>query len=240
MVCIRDQISYGCQWANSMKTQARGELNQKVYQLQTLLIKAQNYAVENYPIIKNQCIIATEITKVSLLKAKQMIINIFNSIISAMRHSIEVPEKVVRFVKNIAFSIKATADKTEDFILRNKHNIFFVVCSLTTAFFAPELFIPSFVATLLLRVGISCQLKSLADYYIKDEHNPYKQSPNYGPEYNNSFTVTMAVISAIDALALGTIYTTTIPTVALLPIMGGIAAGNAAAKFGMDVANSWI
>ena len=156
----------------------------------------------------------------------------------------EAPEKIANFVTDTCNSVinqcNATANKTKDFILRNKHNIFFIACTATTAFFAPGLFIPTFVATLIIRVEVSRQLKNLADYYMKENLNPYKQTPNYGPEYANSLALTMGTIATMDAIALGTIFTTSSVTIALLPVLGGIAAGNAAAKCAMDIANSWI
>lgn len=131
----------------------------------------------------------------------------------------------------------ATAEKIKDFILNHKVELFFIGCSVATAFFAPQLFFPAAVITIILRVESARQLEKLADHYMKDDLNPYKTNPQYGPNYVSTIALTMGTIAAIDSLALGTFFAPATLTVALLPILGGIAAGSTIAKLGMDIAH---
>ncbi len=130
-----------------------------------------------------------------------------------------------------------TADKASTFVYNNKDKIFFAGCCIATAYFAPELFLGSAVITLILRVEISHYLKKLADDYLKDEVNPYKSHPRYD-NYMSSIDLMMGGIAAVDAIALGTLFVAGSWTVAVLPALGGVAAGNCAAKWAMDIIHS--
>lgn len=135
------------------------------------------------------------------------------------------------------------AIKVKDFLWRHKKTILFVGLSVLTAAFAPEIFFPVAIATIIVRVVATYALKHLADYYMKDERNPYKIKPLFGPDYVSPLDITLGVIAALDAVALGTIFTTSakfVPLHIILPIAGGIVAGNFIAKVGMDIANSWV
>jgi hypothetical protein len=129
-----------------------------------------------------------------------------------------------------------TAKKIETFLYDHKETIFFTGCTLATAYFAPHLFFSTLVVTIILRVELAHNLKKMADYYLKDDRNPYKINPKYDTRIT-TFDVTLGTISAIDAIALGTLFMTNSWCVALLPALGGLAAGNCAAKIGMNIAN---
>lgn len=133
-----------------------------------------------------------------------------------------------------------TAQKTKQFIYDHKEEIFFTGCSAVTAFFAPHLFFPAAVITIIIRVELNWHLKKLAKEYLKDDHNPYLLNALYGPRYVSTLDLSMGTIAAIDSLALGTIYIAGSWSIALLPALGGIAAGSAAAKLGMDIAQKWF
>lgn len=132
----------------------------------------------------------------------------------------------------------ASVEKTKIFVLKHKEDIFFIGCCAATAYFSPALFFPVAIATIILRVELSRHLKGAAEEYLKDDHNPYKVNPQYGPHYVSNLDITLGAIAAIDAVALGTIFIAGSWTVALIPALGGIAAGSVAAKFGMDAAHS--
>lgn len=130
-----------------------------------------------------------------------------------------------------------SAEKTKDFILTHKKELFFIGCGIITAYFAPQLFFPAAVITLILRVQGARQLEKLADHYMKDDRNPYKTNPQYGPHYVSTLALTMGTIAAVDSLALGTFFAPASLSVALLPIVGGVAVGSTVAKLGMDIAH---
>ena len=129
-----------------------------------------------------------------------------------------------------------TAAKTKAFVIANKATIFFVGCSAITAVFFPEMFFAAAIVTIIVRVELNWLFKKLAAEYLKDDHNPYLLNPYYGPDYVTPLTVTMATVAAVDSLALGTIFVAGSMTVALLPVLGGIAVGSVVAKLGIDMA----
>jgi hypothetical protein len=129
-----------------------------------------------------------------------------------------------------------TANKIEGFLYHHKETLFFIGCSLTTAYFAPHLFFPTVILSVVARIEIARNLKKVADYYLKDEHNPYRVNPKYDTCVN-TVDVTLGTIAALDAVALGTIFMTNFWTVYLIPVLGGIVAGNCSAKFAMNVTN---
>ena len=132
---------------------------------------------------------------------------------------------------------KNTAEKTGDFIIRNKNTIFFIGSCCVTGYFAPHLFFPIVVATIILRVELARHLRNYANTHLKDSHNPYKLNPRYGPQYISTMDLTMGAIAAVDAFALGTIFLANSWSIALIPVLGGIAAGSTVAKLGMDIAH---
>lgn len=129
-----------------------------------------------------------------------------------------------------------TINKIEEFLYHHKETIFFIGCSLTTAYFAPHLFFPTVILSVVVRIELARNLKKVADHYLKDERNPYKLSPKYDTCVN-TIDVSLGTIAALDAVALGTIFMTNFWTVYLIPILGGVVAGNCAAKFAMNVTN---
>ena len=128
-----------------------------------------------------------------------------------------------------------TANKIKDFVQRHQGEILFIGCCAITAYFAPHLFFPALIVTVIIRV----ELKQLAKQYLRDEQNPYERNPRFGPHYVSVLDLTLGVIAAADAFALGTIFIAGSWTVALIPVLGGVAAGNCLAKMGMDIAHSW-
>lgn len=131
---------------------------------------------------------------------------------------------------------RETADKVAQFIYLNKGALFLAACSLTTAYFSPIRFFPSLLIGAVVRLEISHNLKKAADYYLKDERNPYKLSSKY-ENCVSRLDVAMGTIAAIDAIALATLFVTNSWTIALLPALGGLAAGSALAKWGMNLSN---
>lgn len=137
----------------------------------------------------------------------------------------------------VSQSLVDGAAKTKNFVLDHKETILFIGCCCATAYFAPTLFFPTAVAVIIIRVEAAHHLKKLANHFMKDERNPYLLRPEYGPNYISTLEITMAVIGAVDAIALGTIYMASSSVVVFIPILGGIAAGSYLAKHGMDVAH---
>jgi hypothetical protein len=129
-----------------------------------------------------------------------------------------------------------TVNKIEGFLYYHKETIFFIGCSLTTAYFAPHLFFPTVIVSVIARIELARNLKKVADYYLKDERNPYKLNPKYDICVN-TVDVTLGTIAALDAVALGTIFMTNFWTVYLIPVLGGVVAGNCAAKLAMNMTN---
>jgi hypothetical protein len=171
-------------------------------------------------------------------KAHHYIIVTRNSIYSGVSSKVKkIHDDVINKCDTIYKSCKATAEKIEAFIIRNRANIFFIACGIATAYFAPHLFFPIAIATIIVRVEFDRRAKNWTNENMKTEKDPYKKNPTYGPHYVNSIDLTLAAIAAIDAIALGTLFVAGSWTVALLPLLGGIAAGSCAAKLGMDIAH---
>lgn len=132
--------------------------------------------------------------------------------------------------ETITASCKAASDKTYDFVTDNYQTIFFAASTCATAYFAPHLFVPGAIAAVIVRL----ELRNLVDTYIKDEHNPYIGT-KFGPNYVKTTEFVLALAAAVDAVALATVFYTNSWTVSLMPILGGVVAGNVAAKIGMDL-----
>jgi hypothetical protein len=130
-----------------------------------------------------------------------------------------------------------TTEKIVTFIYDNKDKILFAGCCIATAYFSPTLFFSAAVVTIIVRVELSRRLRQMADFYLKDEKNPYKLNSRYD-NCMNPLELAMGSIAAVDALALGTIYIAGSLVVATLPVLGGIAAGSCAAKLAMNLVYS--
>lgn len=68
---------------------------------------------------------------------------------------------------------QTAAEKAMTFLIKNKDTLFFVLCSSTTLYFAPQLFVTSAVITVIIRVELAQYLKRLAFENLRDEKNPY-------------------------------------------------------------------
>lgn len=146
----------------------------------------------------------------------------------------EVSNKVQRAkisVMNAGQACVDTADKVKAFLYENREAIFFTGCSLTTAYFAPHLFFPSFIITIAARIEFSRTVKE----YM--ERNGYKLINPKFESYFNTVDVALGTLAALDAVALGTIFLTNSWTVYLIPAMGGVLAGNTVAKYVMNYTN---
>lgn len=130
--------------------------------------------------------------------------------------------------------------KIKEFVLSHKKEIFFLGCCAITAFFAPHLFFTAAVVTIIFRVLLSEFLQKLAENVLQDNYNPFKTIPLNSLKYISNLDIALETIAAVDAVALGTIFTAGTWTVALLPILGGIAAGNTAAKIGINIAHRYF
>lgn len=132
-----------------------------------------------------------------------------------------------------------TSLRVKQFASTHAKTIVFIGFSATTAYFAPQIFFPTVVATIILKIQLAHYLEELANENLKVDKNPYLLHPQYGPEYVSSFDMTMGGIAAVDSFAIATIYFPSTWTVAALPILGGLATGNCLAKYAMDTARSW-
>ncbi len=142
---------------------------------------------------------------------------------------------LVYSIDSICQKCTAVTEKTSKFVIQNKQTIFFIGCCAITAYTSPFLFFPSLVITGILRLELERHLKKFMNEKWKDEHNPYKIKPQYGPSYINSFELALATIGTVDAIALATLFVAGSWTVALLPALCGVAAGSCLAKKGMDM-----
>ncbi|MBA2367616.1 MAG: hypothetical protein H0V82_01155 [Candidatus Protochlamydia sp.] len=125
----------------------------------------------------------------------------------------------------------ATAKKICNFLYDYSFTFAVAGASCATLYFAPELFIAGFIVSFIARV----EFKNLVDKYIKDEFNPYADNAEFGPQYLSTTDAVVSTAAALDAIVLGTIYCTPYVAISLLPILGGVVAGNAMAKIAMDV-----
>lgn len=147
-------------------------------------------------------------------------------------------EYVAQSSQSFCQSCETTKEKTIEFVQRNQKTIFFIGASCVTAYLAPHLFFTAAIATIILRVEFDRRLREYMDTNFKAERNLYNLNPFYGPSYVSSVDLTMATIAALDAIALGTIFIAGSWTVALIPVLGGLAAGDCLAKRGIDFAYS--
>jgi hypothetical protein len=136
----------------------------------------------------------------------------------------------------VSHKVKTVANKVANFVLNNKAKFLFAGATVATAFFAPQLFFSAFVVTVILRVEFAHLFKKGLSY-LKDEYNPYKYNPEFWryQKCANTLEMTTATIAALDAIALGTFFVANCFTVAMVPALGGIAAGSAAAKIAMNL-----
>jgi hypothetical protein len=81
-------------------------------------------------------------------------------------------------------------------------------------------------------------MKAKCAEYIKDEKNPYLSKPTYGPYYASPVQLTLGIIGTLSALTLTCLDEDTSLALALLPVLGGIAAGTMFAEMGLDLAHS--
>ena len=148
-----------------------------------------------------------------------------------------IEESAQQVGRQINSKCQEITERVSNVFEQNKRNFFFIACSITTAYLAPQFFFPAAVVTVIARIELAHFLKKAAQNYfdLKDDNKPYKS--NRYEECVNSLDFTLGTIAAIDSLALGTFYLTGYWSVALLPILGGIAAGNAMAKWGMNSFN---
>lgn len=126
-----------------------------------------------------------------------------------------------------------TIDKTELFLYENRGTLFFIGCSAVTAIYSPLLFFPAAIAGAGIRFEGARKLKELADKYLNKELNPYQLHSRYD-KCVTSLAIAAASVAAFDALALGTFYSTSYMAIAFLPVLGGLAAGDAVAKWAMN------
>ena len=162
---------------------------------------------------------------------------------NCLRDLVTQPDRLLvpqTYFGKISQTVRSTAEKVTNFLYAHKEEIFFGVCTAASIYFAPQLFFPAAIITIILRVEIKHFLKSYANEYLKDEKNPYQLHPYYGPKYVSSLNLSMGTIAAIDAIAIGTVFTAGSWSIAALPILGGIAAGSVIAKIGMDLGHRWL
>ena len=127
----------------------------------------------------------------------------------------------------------ATINKIEAFLFEHRETLLFTGCCLTTAYLAPHLFFPAAIAAIIVRVELARNLRNAAEYYLKDERNPYKLNPQYNACIS-AVDLTLGVIAAVDSVAIGTILMCNFWTISFMPILGGVAAGSCLAKMGMN------
>jgi hypothetical protein len=141
------------------------------------------------------------------------------------------------FAESARTAIASMANQIMDFAMTYKAELFFVACSLTTAILSPGLFFSSLVITVILRVITHEFLKKKAGEYLKDEKNPFLNNPTYGPHFATPARLTAGIIGAVDAIALTSLSEDISWVLRILPLLGGIAAGNVIAEASLDIAH---
>lgn len=129
-----------------------------------------------------------------------------------------------------------TTHAVAKFVYENRHEIMYTGFSLTTAYLAPQLFFPTLIVTVILRIEINRYLKEFCSKNLKEDKNWMN-----GPQrpIMTSLDLSFAAIAAIDALALSSVFISTSIVVNALPILGGIAAGSSFAKMVMRRADNY-
>lgn len=135
-------------------------------------------------------------------------------------------------VDSVKLKCRATAGKVSE-TLHNKQIMFFVTCCTSAAYFTPHLFLPTVIITVITRMELTSYLKKTAEFYMKDDRNPYKINPRY-ENCISALDFTLGTIAGLNGLALATFYITNSWAVYFLPVLGGVAAGSAIAKWGMN------
>lgn len=136
------------------------------------------------------------------------------------------------FGRNAYKSMSNTATAIMMWLHSNRYNIFFGACAAASLYFAPTKTITAALIAFTFRVEISRAMKSAADEYLKPEKNPYKLNPKFDPL--SILDIAAEALAGSTAAALGTYFSTTSTVVTWLPILGGIALGNVAAKAMMN------
>ena len=120
---------------------------------------------------------------------------------------------------------RATADKTTAFVDDHKKEILFCACTMATAFFTPHLFVPIAMSTMLLRM-----------YFT-----PKDPDSDQNGTYFTAIPLTLATISGVNALALGTVFFTNTLWVSACPmVLGALVAGDIGGKLAMDAYAKWF
>lgn len=128
-----------------------------------------------------------------------------------------------------------TSDAVAKFVYENSHALLYTGFCLTTAYLAPQLFFPTMIVTIILRIEVTRFLKELAEEYFKPEKNPMNGPPRPIITHVN---LAMSTIAMLDSVALATFFTSSSIVINLLPMLGGVAAGNSFAKLIMQWANN--
>lgn len=144
----------------------------------------------------------------------------------------DVCSKINQGCEHTQTRVYQVAKNIDNFVRRNAYNFLYVASTAATAYFAPHLFFPTLIVTAIIRIEATRYLRNIAKEYCKEEKNPFVNH-SY-PDRVNTTELALAVIAATDAVALGTLFTARSLTVNLIPILGGIAAGNTLGKFAIE------
>jgi hypothetical protein len=129
-------------------------------------------------------------------------------------------------------AVRQTTDKVADFFYKQSGTLLYIGCTVATATFSPQLFIPTVIASLIVRIEATRYMRDMAKEYLKPEKN-FMETGAARPTIT-TLDMAMATIAAVDAVALGTIFYSHSITINLLPALGGIAAGSSFAKAVMN------
>ncbi|MBA3722159.1 MAG: hypothetical protein H0W88_07150 [Parachlamydiaceae bacterium] len=133
----------------------------------------------------------------------------------------------VNGVKKLSEAARSATDKTAQFFARNSDKMLYGICCATNLYFAPALFITGAVLSCVIRIEVNRYLRDLAKEYLKPEKNFMEK--NATPILTTADSA-MATIGAVDAIALGTIFSSSSILINMLPFFGGVAAGSSIAK----------
>lgn len=185
---------------------------------------------------ENYCTSANQIFEDKKDQIRQKINHIYES---TSQNASQVYGNVSSATATQYLCLKNEASKTshaiENFVKKYQRELFYGACLVTTAYFAPNLFFISLIATAIIRYQLTETLRAAAQNYLKAEKNPFIHGSS--PMKISRLDVTLAAIAAIDALALGTLFYSNSTTVNLIPVLGGIAAGSTMAKTALESAN---
>lgn len=130
---------------------------------------------------------------------------------------------------SVISAFNQTTKATIDFLNNNSREILFLGLTATTIAYSPILSALTIGTAVVLRIEIPRMIKEIAMKTFNLIPNPEQSLANR--RVVTSFDLGLAAVAAADALILSSFFISTFAIINFLPIIGGVAAGNAIAKW---------